>query len=79
MHQLWMQGKVLLLLFHACLFDTAPLRETLFLQRPPCSELTLHCVYTQRVRHARVCVLVYLFACIFENMRAEVYEARTRR
>lgn len=78
-HQICMQGKVLPVRFHACLFDTAPLRETLYFCKGPHVVCWPCAVFTHSVCDTPVCVLVYLFACIFENMCAEVYVACTQR
>lgn len=77
-HQICMQGKVLFVLFHACLFDTAPLRKTLYFCKGPHVAYWPCTVFTHSVCDTLACLLVYLFVCTFENMRAKVCLADTQ-
>lgn len=63
-HQICMRGKVLFVLFHACPFDTAPLREPLYFCKGPHVVSRPCTVFTHSVGDMPVCVPVYWLAYI---------------
>lgn len=63
-HQICVHRKVFFVLFHACLFESSPLRKTLYF----CKRLRVACwpcaVYTRLVRHACVCAHIFV-VCVW--------------
>lgn len=62
-HQICMQGKVLYVFFHACLFDTGPLRGILYFCKGPHVVCWPCAMFAHSLRDTCVCVclLIYLF------------------